>query len=308
MTDWKEKRIDALIKSAETSIQRARSVFMIVTIVGVTLLVANFNGNIPLVRHSVYQDACNDERTACTEELKKQGKCDLSELEKWCSSPPKEVSLKKESDDRNTRSLIWEKELSILDAPMLGLKIHSWDVNFIGSVAMSILALWYYFSVRRENHVINEVLKVCTDIIKQANSVEEIRIIHYVFSSISHQFVFMIRDQSGENLKLPYVLCYTTVLAFMPFWVPLTTVFLDCLTFFTPDHYLRWYPQALSGWNKYDSYMATEFLFRELVALIFVVYNYKTCKEIKRLQNDAKLKMSELAQLKEQPITLKVDN
>ncbi len=290
MTDWFEKRVDTLIKAAETSIQRTRDVFMVVTIIGVMLLVANFNGNIPLIRNSIYQlelqqkklSENNDHKTNITDN-KNHAYDEILQ------------------SNRKTRREIWEKELGILAIPVFGLKVHYWDANLIGAAAMSILSLWYYFAARRENHVVDEILKILNDkkdLREEDPSISEW--FSYVFSSISHQFVFITlttQDSiNGSKVNIPKY--YTTALVFMPFWVPLSACILDITTMFMPMEYLRWEPFHESVWDKFDSYMSTEICIREFITLMLVTYNFKTCTNIKRLQDNTKSNMLKMEQLK----------
>lgn len=49
-------------------------------------------------------------------------------------------------------------ESTYLSVPILGIRISVSDASVVGSTAMIILAVWFYYAIRRENHVIGDIL------------------------------------------------------------------------------------------------------------------------------------------------------
>jgi hypothetical protein len=325
--DWKEKRIDTLIDAAGVSIQRARSVFMSLTIVGIILLVAAYNSTLPVLRHSVYSlnkdETCqhgidakkrfmestvlpNDKKAKelnflielcpVKEQQKKELTCqkkpDTTELNKlsfWIDLCLEDLSFKDTkpneydvgADDKKIRSQLWEKELSIIDIPLLGLKIHAYDASFIGVLAMSVLVVWYYFSTRREHYVITEISTII-----EKNKTEK-DFIRYVFSAVSQKLVFITLDEHTSRIMKGYV----KILDFMPCWIPILLFIIDIVTMCLSQYYLRWYPIYGSVFDVVDDYMKIETGIRDFFVLVFAGYNYLTCKNIANFQKNIRKDM-----------------
>jgi len=118
-TEWTKEKYEALLKAAEEAIERARYVFIVINIAGITILVGTFNSWFPWLRNTVQRA---------------KGTAHLPHLEK-----------------------VLYEDLWTISVPLFGVKFSVFDLSFFGTTALLVLAVWQYYCVRRENEVVHIV-------------------------------------------------------------------------------------------------------------------------------------------------------
>lgn len=101
-----------LLEAASIAIKRARYVFIIVNIAGILIFSAEFNAIFPWIRNSI--DRANTDP-------------DLKEL----------------------LTQVWFTELQVVSVPLRGIKFSAFDLTVFGSLASLLLAIWFYYCVKK---------------------------------------------------------------------------------------------------------------------------------------------------------------
>ena len=163
MEDFKYKE---RIEGAQEAIKRSRWVFLILTVISLALLITAWNAyfswtrEIPLHNQSWPDDAVV---THAQEHL----------IEEWVKS-------------------------QMIDIPVLGIHIGMSDAAPLGGLGVFILAIWLYYSTRRENRTIGELL---IDTLKESPDVRS-----RIFHAIASYLVFLTiakTDDPISSLKIP---------------------------------------------------------------------------------------------------------
>jgi hypothetical protein len=273
MTDWKEKQIDGLTEAAKESVQRTRYVFMLVNIAGLIILIAWFNSNFTLLRYSIYSEKIV---TLCQKE---------SMLEKRIC---KREYDNKDSDydgvmknDRKTRTEIYEKDLNVIQMPIVGVKIHAWDIDMLGGMSMTVLAIWYYYSSRREYRVMQDINRVIkTSAYKNARN--------YVRQTVKNYHVFNVTENDTNSFPLNFLHNCTILLIFIPFWIPIFVSVTNLGLSFVPLNLLSLEPDYKAAFEYWSFPMQVEIISRLIFVVFLSIFNLKICSEIKKFREQTK--------------------
>jgi hypothetical protein len=273
MIQWEEKRLAALVDAAEHAIQRARYVFIAINIAGIIMVVAQFNAALPWIRHSVY-------RLAEIEQSKARTGID-SQMQ-----PVRDVRLD-----------LFERELAMMSVPLLGMKIHSSDLSVLGSLAMAVLSIWFYFSVRRENHVVAEIAQIANHALDDTTVPESTEKARYLFHAVAHYFVFTTTTERdtprGEKPRVGARLV-VKVLMYMPVWVPLVMVACDLLSMSLPLAWLRILPTYEIGWQRLYVFEAVEQVLRDCLGVAIAAYTFGRCRDAARFDDATRQELAKL--------------
>src|SRR5204863_7746514 len=141
-----ESKYEERIEGAQEAIKRARTVFLILIIVSLSILITDWNAYFSWDREMAFLShwANNDDVTQLAQQRLIAG---------WVKSQTIDVSL-------------------------LGIHIGVSDIAPLGGLALFILSIWFFFSARRENHTIGLLLR------DTKNEIDEIRstIFHSIVS------------------------------------------------------------------------------------------------------------------------------
>jgi hypothetical protein len=149
------------IEGAQEAIKRSRWVFLILTIVSLALLITAWNAyfswtrEIPLTYHSWTEDAV---AAHLQQHL----------TEEWVKS-------------------------QMIDIPVLGIHIGISDAAPLGGFGVFILSIWFFFSTRRENRTIAELL------IDTLHDTDEVRA--RIFHSVASYLVFLTIANSDDPIS-----------------------------------------------------------------------------------------------------------
>jgi hypothetical protein len=190
---WEEKKLDVLLSSASTVIQRARYVLVIINIVAVLVIAAQFNALFPWIRNTASRESTNPDLKLIY----------LNAL---------------------------HRDLEIVSAPLLGVKFSVFDISFIASLAMLVLATWFFYCVRRENIIIDEIYQ-------EARKSENKEKIAFLYHGIAHHFVYTTSIESNAPADAPReAVARSTmkILFWIPCWLIILLIVTDIISLLTP--------------------------------------------------------------------------
>jgi hypothetical protein len=191
---WEEKKLAALLEAASIAIKRARYVFILINIAAILIFTAEFNALFPWLRNVLKRDNVD----------------------------PGVIAIVRDA---------LHKELEIVAVPLLGIKFSTFDLTVLGSLAALLLAIWFYYSVRRENLVVSEICRIAAP-----SSSKEKRA--YLYHGIAHYFVYTTASKrEGPEGFTPQTTARAVVRAlfFVPAWLPLLIVLSDLLSIILPS-------------------------------------------------------------------------
>jgi hypothetical protein len=248
---WEQEKLKALLEAAGDAIRRARYVFAAINVAGILILSAQFNAYLP-----------------------------------WLRNP-----LTRNSVDPSTKKLINEfffRDLYSVSVPVLGIKFSVFDLSIVGSTGLAVLAVWLFYCVRRENHVVNAIVREG----KAALSENDIGRAAYLYYGIAHNFVFTTITESdvpgGERPKV-MVRYALKVLYAIPAWVPLVIVAIDLMSVFLP-HKLAL--TQSSPWADFDVHERVEVVLRSVYCLTVAWFSYIQCHDVARFDADTRSRLN----------------
>jgi hypothetical protein len=193
-SDWTKEKLEVLLDTASHAIDRARYVFIVLNVTGISILAGIFNAAFPWLRNSI-------ERARGTDHL--------AHLEK-----------------------VLYEDLWVISFPLIGIKISVFDLSFIGPTALLVLAIWQYYCSRRENDVVHLVCVEAKNNLKKNKTCAEYLYIgiahHFVFTTKFYRNVPAGTDrQSGAVFVI-------AALLFMPAWLPFVIAANDVASLMVP--------------------------------------------------------------------------
>ncbi len=256
--DWTKEKLAALLEAASHAINRARYVFVVINVTGVCTLTGMFNAYLPWIRNAI------DRGTKMN-----PAPHHLGHLEKTVY-----------------------QDLWTISFPLLGVKVSVFDLSVVATSAFLVLAIWQYYCVRRENHVVHSILEEAKAV---TNSKECVR---YLYHGIAHYFVFTTRlDQdvpagASPQAGATFVL---RALVYMPAWIPILILTSDAMSLVTQFN-LQLDPNAPLFKNLSTSEVVEVFLrmaFAGIIGLICYFY----CKQAQRFDAGTRADLDEFKKL-----------
>jgi hypothetical protein len=203
---WEEKTLAVLLEAASIAIKRARYVFILINITAILIFAGEFNALFPWIRNVIDRDKTH-----------------------W--------HIKRLLID------VWYKELQVVTVPLLGIKFSVFDLTIIGSLTGLLLAIWFYYSARREHIVVNEIYKIADSSLNKQKRA-------YLYNGIAHYFVYTTAStKEGAEGLTPQVTARTVVQAlfFVPAWLPLLIIVFDIISLRNPPQ-ATYVPECNSLW------------------------------------------------------------
>jgi hypothetical protein len=191
---WEEKKLAALLEAASIAIKRARYVFILVNIVAGIIFSSEFNALFAWIRNSMGRAT------------------KYPEIGKFLA----EVRV---------------KELQVVSVPLLGIKFSVFDLSVLGALASLLLAIWFYYCVRREYLVVNEIYKI-------AEVSPYVQKRAYLYHGIAHYFVYTTatkRERPEGSTTQTTARAVVKILFFVPAWLPLLIVLSDIISLILPS-------------------------------------------------------------------------
>ena len=233
---WEEKKLAVLLEAASIAIKRARYVFILINIAAILIFAGEFNATFPWIRNVIERD-----RTP------------------W-----------------HIKSLVldvWYKELQVVSVPLIGIKFSAFDLTVIGSLAGLLLAIWFYYAVRREHLVVNEIYTIA-----DSSSSKQKRA--YLYHGIAHYFVYTTAStKEGAEGLTPQATARAVVQAlfFVPAWLPLLILIFDVISLRLPPH-ATYIPECNTLWCVLEKYNQDgEAILRMVFAFILSLFSLSQC-------------------------------
>lgn len=241
------------LEAARESITRARLAFLVTTLLSMTVLVALYNSYVSWYRGFALQEEF------ASNEVTKQAQLLL--LEEWVKNQTIEIQP-------------------------LGLRVGVSDLAFLASTSIFVSTLWFFFCVRRENHVVGLLL---ADTDEKGNDVMKM-----VYHGISSHMIFL--DSTGSDYPidslqpgaprrggLPFVRPSIKVLYFLPGITIAACVIFDALTIFYLKAVFRFPHGPLSSHVKPDDIAWIVLI--ELIAIVIATQTFTMSARMLAFQN-----------------------
>jgi hypothetical protein len=241
------------LEAARESVTRARLAFLVTTLLSMTVLVSLYNAYVSWYRGFASQESFS------TNEVTKQAQLVL--LEEWVKNQTVEIQL-------------------------LGLRVGVSDLAFLASMSLFISTLWFFFCVRRENHVVGLLL---ADTDKKSKEV-----MAFVYHGIASHMIFL--DSTGSDYPidslepggprkggLPFVRPSIKLLYFLPGITISACVIFDALTIFFLEAVFRYPHSPLSSHLGMNDIAWIVFI--ELIAIIIATQTFTMSARMLAFQN-----------------------
>jgi hypothetical protein len=259
-TDWKKEKLAALLQAAAHAISRARYVFLTSNVAGILILTGLFNSTFPWLRNAI-------ERAKMMTPLPDH----LPHLEK-----------------------VLYEDLWTMSVPLLGMKVSVDDLSVFGSSALLVIAIWQFYCVRRENHVVSVIAK-------QAQRYEsDAECVGYLYHGVAHYFVFTTRffnDVMTQNKKRAGATVAVSILFFMPVWIPVLNVLSDIYTLIVP--YTSALDPKLPTWSTLPIQEKWEAVVRMSYSVIVSMISLYYCVRCREFDQETRKNVEEMRQLVE---------
>lgn len=203
MSDWSSERVRALVAAAENAVQRTRWVFLVLTLGCAIMFTAQLNLYLPWAQN-VHDRVVSRVKAQKAMAKAKRAEAEQAETESARAKAEAEAEQaefgQKDDEDilRTINKVVWD-DLYNVSLPLLGIKYSADDLTVLGTATMSILALWFVYVHRRENHCIG----VLRDIAEDAKTKDR-ALASYIHAAIAHHFVFTtttLNDEPYTELK-----------------------------------------------------------------------------------------------------------
>ncbi len=122
------------------------------------------------------------------------------------------------------------KDFLWVNVDVIGLRFHVYDLQIVGTLAMSLLAIWWYFSLRRENHVISEVVAEAEEALQRDRDCAQ-----WLLHAVGQRMVFnpLWLDPEGQPAASKEALSLLLLLlGRIPCYVPLVVILCDVCSLF----------------------------------------------------------------------------
>lgn len=229
MSDWNSERVRALVSAAENAVQRTRWNFLVLILGCVVMITSQLNLYGTWVRN------VRDRQNAKVEQVERAEQAAQTEQDKKHA----EQNKKEEAAVLSTIDKIMWDDLYTVSMPLLGIKYSADDLIVLGTASMSILALWFVYAHRRENHCIG----VLRDIANDAKTKDR-ALASYIHAAVAHYFVFttttlndkpytMMKNENRNNQGTKSVLRWHVIaLTQLPWLASLMAVIVMCVSMF----------------------------------------------------------------------------
>lgn len=148
---------------------------------------------------------------------------------------------------------------------------------------MTILAIWMFYTTRRENHVVTKIIQ---EISLSLNNEDRSKASH-LYDALAHNFVFFAttkRNIPGGEIPNVTIRATARSLFFAPFWVLAVIILAETLSLFVTMNGRMDVTQSF--WNDFSPSEHVEVVLRTVFCTIIAVYVFTICRNIDRFQSD----------------------
>jgi hypothetical protein len=284
---YQDKTYEGLIKASNEASSRSRLIFMTLNFAGLILIIVqatsifSWIGNKQTINerfdHS-YQDSLKSLATKLSHE---DSIAYLSKL----------VNFREEA---KALSEVLDKELGIVTMPIVGLKFSVYDIGIVSVLTMFILVFWYFYCVRRENHILQQIIKECEYLVK--SKLQNTFVFKYLYHSIVHHYVFLTvtphDTATGKERKLLRSLNHR--LSYVPFYVSSFMFLTDIFSLFLETKYTDFPSQSRILIGALTPWEISVVIFRLVLCLLATIYFYYLCRDISRIEDSSTKLLQEL--------------
>jgi hypothetical protein len=253
------KTIEIRLTGVKEAAQRSRFVFLIMTIAAAAILITLWDSYVSWnLGHASEVRAANVESRAA----------------------------------RNEDELIseWIKGRTI-SVGLLGIRVGVEDLAVIGSISLTVIMMWYFFSQRRENRAIVSLLRDCIEGLK--NWQLDKYVCSMVYQAIVHSLVFIdigkgdaplkgLVGEAQEDKSSRLIRWLLTVLVYLPPITISTIVALDIYTLFTSSVFRTSEDPLWTIVVKKGGWTEAQVLGFELFAVLAVIYTGILCRRSRK--------------------------
>jgi len=271
------------IEASARSERLARFVFAVLTIASVAVSIAGFNFTFSWTH--VYAD-----------ELISREQAESKVFQPEKPFKPKTIHTDKFQDTLVAQHLKNWVDSHSVHIPLLGISILSDDLPLLGSIALLVICIWFYYCCRRENHAIYALLHDAREVKRAAKGHEAVtkanELCRFVFQGIAAQFIFMTlsddddvrdsieRDRPGSRNTVMHLLL--SGLFYLPaaaiFWVG----FCDILTFSQISLFRPVGVAEPTLWGAMSENQRWHVLLEYLPTFLFFVLTTFMCRQVVR--------------------------
>jgi hypothetical protein len=258
---WEKEKYQSILQAAQSAIARGRYVFGVVNLAAVLVLTAEFAATFPWIENTLNRA--------------KQ----LARVQQ--GSDPASAKANLVLIDR-IKDTLWH-DVYTVSFPLLSVKFNVADLSVIGSAGMAVLAVWLYYAIRRENHIVGRVIREM-DAALQENALTKAI---YLYHGVAHYFVFMTvteQDSPTGGSRRNLARIAIRVLLYSPAWIPVLVLVDDIVSLFQPPR--------LSG-EMETTLLATmgsgetlEFVLRALFCIAMSTFAWIQCRDSVRFSDE----------------------
>jgi hypothetical protein len=255
------------IAAARDAQRRSRYAFVVATIVAVAIFIAEFNST-----WSWYSQFSSQNTFPKAPAMETRQEAQKQLVQQWIKSSRMTVSL-------------------------LGVDFGMSDAPVLGSVSLSVISLWFFFCIRRENHLIASVLRDATEETGSTRKTVFHGIVGYlVFTTITNddEPIKSLDQKLGDHKRF-FLRRSIKILIFLPAIAIAFVVFSDIVSLWLPSPVRELLPPPPGGasqslWMtlvdkmKDDPRWVIQLLLTEAFALVFGTATYFLCEKITKFE------------------------
>ncbi len=253
---FEEKILESLITAYIDASKRTRQIFLILNIAGIIIFIAEFN-----------------------------------RVFSWLRYFRENKSLVKDPQQESFQNIIYDK-FELIEIPVIGVQFSVSDIILVGMLGFVVIATWYYFSARRQHHVISELLE------RSRNS-DNLNIKRYLYFGIVNQSVFL-TGSDVDTIDFKKKSSYRIVAHILQAFLVILPFSLIAFELFRLYNYGGFYPDGKMCWDMTKA-QRTDIIVRLILGLALGLYSFNIWNDIRKLMTATKWKLREMGSEAEAP-------
>lgn len=182
--------------------------------------------------------------------------------------------------------------------PIFGVKFDVWDLQTMGSISLFVLAVWFFFCARRENHIVMAFpwRKNESEVQPEELPVEERALIAFLYYNACQYSVFNTATSADLN---PIAELAREILLFIPAWVPVVLLCADILSLFLPHILSTPTPHNEALLCNFVSHpgQLLEIGIRSVICILMAWMSKNLCSQIKKFYDDREAQLKYLREI-----------
>ncbi|GAL83990.1 hypothetical protein MYP_1218 [Sporocytophaga myxococcoides] len=253
---FEEKILESLITAYIDASKRTRQIFLILNIAGIIIFIAEFN-----------------------------------RVFSWLHYFRENKNLVKDPQQESFQNIIYDK-FELIEIPVIGIQFSVSDIILVGMLGFVVIATWYYFSARRQHHVVSELLE------RSRNS-DNLHIKRYLYFGIVNQSVFL-TGSDVDTIDFKKKSSYRIVAQILQAFLVILPFSLIAFELFRLYNYGGFYPDGKMCWDMTKG-QRTDIIVRLIIGLALGLYSFNIWNDIRKLMEATKWKLREMGREAEVP-------